>query len=669
MKQRPFLVMLLTALGLVLFLAGGAGAQTDQELRTLIDLAGDRAANSDADLVKVFDRTDIDVEASGLSHIRNHTLTKVLSEAGCLTLGALRYDYDPATNFIEMKKLRIVRASGGIEELDGNDFVDAVQPAHAIYWGMRMKIFSLPRLEVGDAVEVETYKKGFLIAYLGQSEKTSTGNSATAPIDDDERYIPPMRTHYYDMILFEEPIPIKEKTYTVHTVKSRPLNYEVYNGECACSVTFDDEKNHYTWSKRDIPAVRPEPRAPDNWDYATKVVMATVSTWEEKSRWFDGANKDQFEANDAIRAKVAEITKDCADDDEKSTLLLRWVAANIRYSGLSMGKGEWYTLHPGWMIFEERAGVCKDIAGMLITMMRAAGIEAYPAMTMAGARVERIAADQFNHCVVARAMRDGTFKMYDPTWCPLSMDDWSLAEAEQHYVVGTPEGETLAAIEYHPPEDCLIRIDSKAVLNADGDLEGTMRFEGRGYNDTWLRRQLAGYNNRRAVRPALESWLLAVSPRAELVDLVQSDYRDLTEPVHFTMTYRIPRFGLVYGDTIVLRSPAVNVLLNQAVRAEGATHMPERTQPLFLYLAARHVVDERIALPAGYGLDHVAAARSMDNAAADLTTGVAAEDGTLRVACSMALKNRSTPPDAYAGLVDVMKNLRAFRDEPITLSR
>jgi len=97
--------------------------------------------------------------------------------------------------------------------------------------------------------------------------------------------------------------------------------------------------------------------------------------------------------------------------------------------------------------------------------------------------------------------------------------------------------------------------------------------------------------------------------------------------------------------------------------------MPERTQPLFLYLAARHVVDERIALPAGYGLDHVAAARSMDNAAADLTTGVAAEDGTLRVACSMALKNRSTPPDAYAGLVDVMKNLRAFRDEPITLSR
>lgn len=656
MKQRQLRVMLLAVLCLVLPFAAAAWAQSDQELRTLIDAAGDRAANSNADLVKVFDRTDIDVEASGLSHIRNHTLTKVLSEAGIRDLGALRYDYDPATNFIEIRKLRILRDAGGIEELDGNEFVDAVQPAHAIYWGMRMKVFSLPRLEIGDAVEVETYKKGFLIAYLGDP-------------DSDERYIPPMRTHYYDMILFEEAVPIKEKTYTVHTVQNRPLNFEVYNGECACHVSSDDEKNHYTWSKRDIPAVHAEPRAADNWDYVTKVVMATVDTWEEKSRWFDGANKDQFEANEAIRAKVAEITRECADDDEKSTLLLRWVAANIRYSGLSMGKGEGYTLHPGWMIFEERAGVCKDIAGMLITMMRAAGIEAYPAMTMAGARVERIAADQFNHCVVARKMPDGTFKMYDPTWCPLTMDDWSLAEAEQHYVVGTPEGETLSAIRYHPPEDCLIRIESRATLNAEGDLEGTMRFEGLGYNDTWLRRQLASYNNRRAVRPALEAWLLAVSPRAELVGMTQGDYRDLTRPVHFTLEYRIPGYGLAYGNRIDIRSPAVQVMVNQLVRAEDATHTATRKQPLFLYLAARHEVDETIALPAGYGLDHAAGARSMDNSAADLSTGVSVESSALRVACSMAVKYRSTPPETYPGLYDVMKNLRAFRDETITLAR
>ena len=39
---------------------------------------------------------------------------------------------------------------------------------------------------------------------------------------------------------------------------------------------------------------------------------------------------------------------------------------------------------------------CKDIAGTLISFLRMAGFEAYPAMTMAGSRVESSPADHFN---------------------------------------------------------------------------------------------------------------------------------------------------------------------------------------------------------------------------------------------------------------------------------
>lgn len=637
-------------------------AYPDEKIRTLIEDAGCTKMNGGAAQVRVFDRTDVDVEHSGLSHIRNHTLTKVLTERGGLGLSALRFDYDPATNFIDILEVRIFRSCGKIEDVDVTAYADAVQPAHGIYWGMRMKVLPIPRLYAGDAVELKTYKKGFLIAYLeGPSD------------DDDERYIPPMRTHYYDMILFEEGIPVKDKTYAVHTVRERPLMFDVFNGECTVKTSFDENKFHYVWSKKDIPAVKGEPRAPNNWDYATKVVMATVQTWEEKSRWFDDANKAQFDSNDAIQAMVDEVVKDCKNDDEKSTALNRWVANNIRYSGLSMGKGEGYTLHPGWMIFEERAGVCKDIAGMLITMMRAADIPAYPAMTMAGARVEYIPADQFNHCVVARQMPDGTFRMYDPTWCPMSMTDWSLAEAEQHYVVGTPEGETLDAIQYYTPEESLIRIESRGTLLADGTLEGRLQFEGRGYNDTYLRRILATYNRKRDVKSALEGWLLRVSPRAEITGWKSGDIRDLTRPVTIDVEYRIPGYGLAYGgekgDTIEVMSPAVQVLLNQLVRAESATRSSSRTLPLFLYLAARHDVDETIAVPDGYKIGHAAAARSIDNEAADLTTSVTEDGGSLRIAFSLAIKNRNTPPELYGKVYEVMKNARAFRDETVTLSR
>ena len=119
-----------------------------------------------------------------------------------------------------------------------------------------------------------------------------------------------------------------------------------------------------------------------------KVVLATAEDWPAKSRWFHEANVNQFEANDEIRAKVRELVAGLKSDEERIAAINHWVAQEIRYCGLNMGEGEGYTLHPGAMIWEERSGVCKDIAGMAITMLRAAGYEVHPAMTMAGARVE-----------------------------------------------------------------------------------------------------------------------------------------------------------------------------------------------------------------------------------------------------------------------------------------
>ena len=44
---------------------------------------------------------------------------------------------------------------------------------------------------------------------------------------------------------------------------------------------------------------------------------------------------------------------------EKNAVLTHWVADNIRYAGISMGKGEGYTLHDTKMNYTDRCGVCK----------------------------------------------------------------------------------------------------------------------------------------------------------------------------------------------------------------------------------------------------------------------------------------------------------------------
>ena len=139
----------------------------------------------------------------------------------------------------------------------------------------------------------------------------------------------------------------------------------------------------------------------DLYDVAPKLMLSSTDSWRDKSLWFHGVNEDygSFDPTPEAQAKVDELIRGIDDPMRKIAVLTHWVADNMRYSGISMGKGEGYTLHNTRTNFTDRCGVCKDKAALLISMLRMAGFEAYPAMTMAGSRIEAIPADHFNHCV------------------------------------------------------------------------------------------------------------------------------------------------------------------------------------------------------------------------------------------------------------------------------
>ena len=367
-------------------------------------------------------------------------------------------------------------------------------------------------------------------------------------MDEDERYIPPMRGHYYDVVAFAAGLPIHRKHYTVETLREVPLQYEVYNGPVQARVTVTEKANVYSFWKERVPAFRSEPRASHLNDQVAKVVMATVPDWPAKSRWFFQVNEPQFPADNAIKAKVAELLEGKENDRDRIAALVHWCANEIRYSGLHMGKGEGYTVHPSTMTFHDRCGVCKDKAGIAVTMLREAGYTVYPALTMAGERVERVPADQFNHCVLAVKMDDkvrvqpdpalGVFVLndrywlLDPTWVVYSPELWSSAESEQHVVIGSPDGEELAITPPRPASHNRIVIEGKSALKPGGLVEGSFTVTGTHYGDQRLRRNLMGIPSAEW-RPFFEQWIANLAPEGELVGFA-ADYDalcDVTRPV------------------------------------------------------------------------------------------------------------------------------------------
>jgi len=669
MPRQVFSVLrLLLLMGAVAFSAMLAAQEPpppagDEDILERVLSAGGPDENQNADAVILFDRTKVEMETSGLAHIYNHVLVKILTEKGADRYQRLRFDYDPASNMVEITKIRIIKDGGEIMTVPGDNLLDLPQPQSMIMWGPRMKLVKIPRLSPGDAVEYETYKKGFMIAYLG--EETGT--------EEDERYIPPMRGHFYDIILFAAHFPVKEQYYQLTTPREQPAQFEVYNGEIRAYVSFNEARNIYTFWKTDMAPFTREPNTPALSDFVPKVVLATVPSWEEKSRWFYEVNEPVFAADESIREKVREMTGSLKSEEEKIAALLHWSAQEIRYSGISMGKGEGYTIHPSTMTFHDRCGVCKDKAGMLVTLLREAGYTVYPAMTMAGARVERIPADQFNHCVVALKKDDGSYRMLDPTWAVFSMELWSSAESEQNYVIGSPDGEGLAVTPLSPAENNVLLITAASELDQMGHLKGTITLSGEGYMDQRLRRLVVHSAPAAEIQGLFGHFLANIAPQAELIDVAYryQDILDLSRPVRIKLQYAIPNYALPAGDRLIFSPPTAHHFMDASSLAPylSATEKASRTQPLALWCARTLKVREEITIPGEYRVKICPPGISMDNEAASLKADYEQAGGKIEFTEELAVRLRTYPPESYGDLKAVIDGARALPDQRLVLEK
>ncbi len=554
--------------------------------RELINKAGNSKDFPNDQQLTIFDSTYVDVMETGLSNIFTHRLQKVLTAKGALDLSYVKYDYDPLSAAAEIKRVIIYRANGTQEEIDVKKVQDYPAPARAIYWGAREIILGLGRLEPEDAVEVWLYKKGFTYALL--------------QADDDDKFIPPMRGHFYDIVPFYSDFPVLSKVYLLSLPASKQLQFEFYNGEVTASQTIKQGKTQYTFSKKNIFPIKAESNMVDKSDVAPKLLMSTNPDWKTKSVWFFGVNENfgSFESDPSIKAKVNEILKSAKSEEDSISLLTHWCADEIRYSGISMGKGEGFTLHKGDMTFTDRCGVCKDKAGMLITMLRAAGFKSYPAMTMAGSRIDYIPADQFNHCVTVVMRRNGKYQLLDPTWVPFLRELWSSAEQQQNYLMGVPEGADLGLTDVSSPENHYFHISGNSEISKTGALSGSFILTAEGQSDASVRRFFTG-TYKVQWKMYMERELLKVAPRAQLVSVDYGDPYDYQKgPIRIEFHYVIPDYAIVTENEIIFSPLVINNLFKGSQgQLSLNTSLKERKFPFRDRCSRSVLLTETVKLP------------------------------------------------------------------------
>ena len=172
----------------------------------------------------------------------------------------------------------------------------------------------------------------------------------------------------------------------------------------------------FIWAVSNVPALRLELPVPVWYDPYPSVQLSEWDKWSDVNRWalrlFTTTNTPSPE----LTRKINEW-KQLPDPADRVLAALRFVQEEVRYLGMEDGASGYQPEQPS-DVFARRRGDCKDKSFLLLTMLRALKIQAFPVLVNTHLRQELAELQPspvlFNHAIV-QVILDGQSYWLDST--------------------------------------------------------------------------------------------------------------------------------------------------------------------------------------------------------------------------------------------------------------
>ena len=621
----------------------------------------------DADAVLVNNIRDAEYFPDGTYRERGENWVKVLTEKGRRDESEISMAYSSRYGAAKIISVGVIGPDGVERPVDisatTKETTDNSSMEENIYDPMHRKIVcTVPGVRIGDIIHTTTERSTFQTRVQGQ---------------------------FADMAAFEWECPIIESTYRVVAPKELPIRRmgirKSLGNITETHVTNEDGRVVHTWSAKNTPQAFSEPNTPPFYSLMENVQVSTANCWGDLSRWYWDLCLPHLEKVDAaISNKVFEIVRSVESRDAVVPAIYKWVAQEIRYMGLTMeDTSPGYAPHDVDITFGNRYGVCRDKAALLVSMLRIAGIEAYPVLIHNGVKKDpEIPSPYFNHAIVAVASptynhaaklddrHDGKYILMDPT-DESSRDLMPAYLSNCSYLVARPDGENLRTSPIPPadPDNALV-VDAYGVLSRDGSILLTQDLVFNGANDNAFRQALLR-RDPEARRNVFASLLRSRFTGAELLqcDISPADLQDTSSPLTVKLVSRITD-AISRGDSVDELAPP---LITPSVGAVswvlgGRTSLEKRRFPLVVdYTAAvierlRLRLDDALGAPISLPADR----RIEGKFSYDRTFRL--EGGTLVVNRRATVEDVEFSPEEYLALRESLKEMESFERERPTFA-
>ncbi len=642
-------IFLLLFLCVNLLPAFGRQAQSDKDIQPIlaeIERAGGLQEHPDANALIVFEEMKTVYEESGEFTSVEHGLVKVLTDKGREMFATRKIPYHRRYTTVKVLLARLIKKDGRVipvtEEFMKDGTMEETQQMNILEENFRRLSVTFPGLEVGDSLEtiIETHSK------------------------------PLIQGHYNDLTLFQIVEPVLRKDVVIDGPASRPLRSVVRGGRLDYSEEKKAGRIIYRWQAVNLPKIEQELGMVTIIDIALRVVASTFKDWQELSRYGDRLNVGKVDSDEALKAKVAELTRDCRTVEEKILAIFRYVSQKVRYMGSSMDLGAFIEPHQATYTFEKQYGVCRDKSILMMAMLKEIGVKAYDALINLTRKTDPdIPIILFEHAICGVVMEDGRIVYMDPT-LELSSSFGETYVGGRYILLLDEKGKDLIHVPPIPAEHSLGSIKGETKVLADGSIESKVHVSGKGFYDFVLRsiaKQVPSFQMPMVFQQLGQN----VAATIKVENVKTAEFADLAKPYDITFDYKAKDYVVDVGRLMMFKIPFSTQafdLLSVGI-FQLLADREERQYPIFLFSSRGCREEETITIPPGYRIRAVPDPVEVKEGPVLLRLTASVKDNQVVFASDFRTEEPTLDPQAYQSLRKAVKGLRRFQKGMVILER
>ncbi len=611
------------------------------ELKQRAEAAGGLEEHPNADAITLisWDRTAFDAE--GYYHLLQQEAVKILTERGVKQNGTVELGYGIPYDRVRVLDALIISPQGDVTKIRPEEIKDVADSSGAnanIYepiW--RKKVILFPGAAPGSIVYVRFENCAVRVRTPGTLNWGHT---------------------------FRDVDPIVSASCCLIGPSDKPLHWYVTNDpehNVKFTKTVSGDHTQYCWTGGNLPEIKPETGMIPVQELKTSLLISTA-TWKEYSKTESKFVEPNLVPDDAIRAKVAELTAGMGDPAEKQRALFQYVTRKVRYMGVAFGKRPGINPDPVTRTFANNAGVCKDKAGLLTAMLRVAGIEAYYTLNNPTMHIfPQVALDQFNHAIVAsRLPGEKQFTYLDVTadlvrsMCPADSGGTGVLRI-------MPEGADIDVIPVKTAEENMGYLTARDIISGSGDMTASVECYGEGNWDSMFRGALY-YVNPGQHNELFGNIIQRISSGATLIksEFTPHPVDDLSEPVRLSVQYSAPDFLVRTGKYALFKTPGTAAAFNWMYQhALDMASVPRRQYPLDLGSTSGLTTTETIEIPSNYKVKTLPPKRHIDSGGITFDQEFTSEGKTVTLKQKFLLNKPRISPETYPAFQSALNRVKS----------